>query len=399
VQNVLKKASQLEIKAICPLHGPTLKEDLSYYLSLYDKWSKYTPEEEGVVIAYTSIYGNTKKAVIKLADELRKNNHPNVVLYDLARCDITQAVSDSFRYSKLVLATTTYNMDIFPHIRNFIHHLVERNYQNRMVAFIENGSWAPNATKLMKELMSECKNITYTNSNVKIMSSLNDESRGVLMDLVNELTKEYSDEIIPSETNLKALSNISYGLYVVTCNDGLKDNGLIVNTVTQVSNQPNRFAVTINKGSYSCEVISKTKKMNVNCLSKDAPFEVFELFGFHSGRDINKFENINPLHSANGLTVLPKYINSYLSLEVIQTVDLGTHIMFICDLIESNVINDKESMSYSYYLNNVKPKPNTNGSKGYVCTVCGWVYEGDTLPEDIICPLCKHGAADFEKIM
>lgn len=399
VQNILKKASNLEIKTICPLHGPVLNHNLEHYLSLYDKWSKYTPEEEGVVIAYTSIYGNTKKVVLRLADELMKKNHPNVVVYDLARSDVTQVVSDVFRYSKLVLATTTYNMDIFPHMRNFIHHLTERNYQNRTVAFIENGSWAPNATKIMKELLSECKNLTFADNTVKLMSALNEESKKALMSLVDELTLEYSDEIIPSETNLKALSNISYGLYVVTCNDGVKDNGLIVNTVTQVSNQPNRFAVTINKGNYSHEVIFKTKKMNVNCLSIDAPFSVFELFGFHSGRDVDKFANINPLHSSNGLTVLPKYINSYLSLEVINVVDLGTHSMFICDLVESNVINDKESMSYNYYLNNVKPKPNSNGTKGYVCTVCGWVYEGDSLPDDIICPLCKHGAADFEKIM
>lgn len=398
VQNLLKKASKLEIDTICPLHGPVLKDNLSLYLSLYDKWSKYLPEDEGVVIAYTSIYGNTKKAMIKLADELKKNNHPNVILYDLARVDVTQVVADAFRYSKLVLATTTYNMDIFPYMRNFIHHLVERNYQNRSVGFIENGSWAPNAIKIMKELFSECKNINYINTTVKIMSSLNSDSSNDLYKLVNELCVEYIKPEIPVETNLKALSNISYGLYVVTTNDGTKDNGLIVNTVTQVSNQPNRFAVTINKGSYSLEIIQKTKKMNVNCLSIDAPFNVFELFGFHSGRDINKFEGVSFIRSSNGLAVLTKYINSYLSLEVIQTIDLGTHLMFICDLTESNVINEKESMSYSYYLNNIKPKPQSDSKKGYVCTVCGWVYEGEDLPSDIICPLCKHGAADFEKI-
>ena len=397
VQNVLKKAAKLEINTICPLHGLVLKENISYYIDLYDKWSKYESEEEGVVIAYTSIYGNTKKVVLKLADELKKANHPNVVLYDLARCDIYKAVADSFRYSKLILATTTYNTDIFPHMREFINHLVARNYQNKVVAMVENGSWAPQAIKVMKEMLSGLKNITFTENNISIISSLSDKSTQELYALVGELTKE-NVEVSSPEMDLKALSNIEYGLYVVTSNDGYKDNGLIVNTVTQVSNNPNRFAVTINKGSYSHDTIIKSKKLNVNCLTVDAPFSVFENFGFKSGRDTNKFEGSKPLHSSNNLAVLSSYINSYLSLEVIHTVDLGTHTMFICDISEAKVLNNKESMTYSYYLNNVKPKKDLTGKKGYVCTVCGWVYEGSELPPDIICPLCKHGASDFEEI-
>ena len=400
VQSLLKKASKLDIAMICPLHGPVLKENLGYYINLYDTWSKYEAEEDGVVVAYTSIYGNTKKAVLKFIDELKAHNHPNVVVYDLARCDMAAAVADAFRYSKLVLATTTYNMDIFPHMREFINHLTERNFQNRTIAFIENGSWAPNATKVMKEMLANSKNISYTNANVRIMSSLNEESSSQLQSLVNELCSEYvNEDMVVVANDLKALSNIGYGLYVVTTNDGVKDNGIIVNTVTQVTNSPNRFAVTINKDSYSHDVVINTKKMNVNCLTIEAPFKVFEVFGFSSGRDVNKFEGCSPRRSSNGLVVLPKFINSYISLEVIQTIDLGTHTMFICDLAESLTISDKESMSYSYYLNNVKPKTDLTGKKGYVCTVCGWVYEGDTLPPDIICPLCKHGAADFEEII
>jgi flavin reductase (DIM6/NTAB) family NADH-FMN oxidoreductase RutF len=185
---------------------------------------------------------------------------------------------------------------------------------------------------------------------------------------------------------------------VITTNDGVKDNGVIVNAVTQVTNSPNRFAVTINKNSYSHDIIVKTNKMNVNCLNIDAPFSVFELFGFHSGKDVNKFKNPNQLRSTNNLVVLDEYINSYISLEVIQSIDLGTHTMFICDVIEASVINDILSMSYNYYLNNVKPKNDTSGKTGYVCKVCGWIYEGEELPSDIICPLCNHGASDFEKI-
>lgn len=399
VQNVLKKISKFDINMICPLHGPILKENLNYFIELYDIWSKYEVEEDGVLVAYSSIYGNTKKAVIKFADELKKKGHPNVKVIDLARTDMAMAVAEAFRYSKLVLASSTYNMDAFPYIREFINHLTERNFQNRTVAFIENGSWAPNATKVMKEMMDKCKNIKYTTHTVRILSSLNEDSNKALIDLADELCALYQE---PKEEvdvdNYQALNNIGYGLYVVTTNDGKKDNGLIVNAITQVTNHPNRVAVTINKNNYSCDIAMKTKKMNVNTLTVETPFEVFEKFGFHSGRDVNKFEGSSPKKSKNDLVVLSKYINSYISLEVNQMVDLGTHIMFICDVSQSVVINDKCSMSYSYYLENVKPKVDLKGQKGYVCNVCGWVYDGMELPEDIICPLCKHGADAFEKI-
>ena len=184
----------------------------------------------------------------------------------------------------------------------------------------------------------------------------------------------------------------------MTSNDGKKDNGLIVNTVTQVTNTPNRIAVTINKQNYSHHVIKQTGKMNINCLSVDAPFSVFECFGFRSGRTVDKFEGWEKMRSDNGLLFLPKYINSFMSLTVENYVDLDTHGMFICSVTEARVITDLETMTYTYYQKNVKPKPETEGKKGYVCKVCGYVYEGDTLPEDIVCPLCKHGAADFEPI-
>ena len=167
VQALLKKAAGLDIAKICPLHGPVLTENLGYYINLYDIWSSYRPEEEGIVIAYTSVYGNTKKAVMKLADKLRESGCPKVVVNDLARCDMAEAVEDAFRYSKLVLATTTYNADIFPFMREFINHLTERNFQNRTVAFIENGSWAPLAAKVMKGMLEKSKNLTFAENTVK----------------------------------------------------------------------------------------------------------------------------------------------------------------------------------------------------------------------------------------
>ena len=399
VQNLLKKAAGLEIEKICPLHGPILTENLGYYIGLYNTWSSYAVETEGIVIAYTSVYGNTKKAVEKLAEMLKAKGCPKVVINDLARCDMAEAVEDAFRYSKIVLATTTYNAEIFPFMRTFIEHLTERNFQNRVVGLIENGTWAPLAAKAMKGMLENSKNLTFTDTTVQIKSALNEDSNAQLEALAEELCRDYiAQGETANKNDLSALFNIGYGLYVVTSNDGKKDNGLIVNTVTQVTNTPNRIAVTINKENYSHHVIKQTGVMNINCLSTDAPFSVFETFGFKSGRNTDKFADCTPLRSDNGLVFLPRYINSFMSLKVEQYVDLDTHGMFICSITESRVISQTETMTYTYYQNNVKPKPETEGKKGYVCKICGYVYEGDELPDDFICPLCKHGVADFEPI-
>ncbi len=188
-QALLKKAAGLDIATICPLHGPILTENLGYYLNLYNIWSSYAVEEEGVVIAYTSVYGNTKAAAELLAKKLEEKGCPKVALNDLARCDMAEAVEDAFRYSKLVLATTTYNADIFPFMKEFIHHLTERNYQNRTVGLMENGTWAPMAAKVMKKMLEGGKNITWTENNVKIMSALNADSEAQIEGLAEELCK------------------------------------------------------------------------------------------------------------------------------------------------------------------------------------------------------------------
>ncbi|MBQ1846931.1 MAG: flavin reductase [Clostridia bacterium] len=400
VQGVLKKAAALDVKTICPLHGPVLTDTIPHVLKQYNTWSSYLPETDGVFVAYTSVYGNTKKAALLLADKLKEKGCPKVAVTDLAREDMAEAVEDAFRYSKLVLATTTYNADIFPFMRTFIEHLTERGYKNRTVGLIENGSWAPLAAKTMTKMLENQPNIKFTETTVRIKSAMNEENKQQIEALSDELCFDYKAQ--RSETankqDLTALFNIGYGLYVVTSNDGKKDNGLIVNTVSQVTNTPNRIAVTINKQNYSHHVIKQTGKMNVNCLSVEAPFSVFECFGFRSGRNVDKFEGIEPLRSDNGLVFLPQYINSFMSLQVEQYIDLDTHGMFICSVTEARVISKSETMTYTYYQNNVKPKPATEGKKGFVCKVCGYVYEGDELPEDFVCPLCKHGAADFEPI-
>ena len=400
VQALLKKAATLDIQTICPLHGPVLNENLGYYLNLYDIWSSYRFEKEGIVIAYTSVYGHTKKAVELLAEKLKANGCPKVVVYDLARSDMSKAVADAFAFDKLVLATTTYNADIYPFMKTFINKLTERDIQNKTIGFIENGSWAPLAARTMKQMLEKQKNIRFLNSSVRIMSNLNETSKQELDNMIDELSKPYlaQNSVTANKSDFKALFKIGYGLYVVTSKDDKKDNGIIVNSVTQVTDSPNRVAVCINKQNYSHHIIKQTGIMNVNCLSIDAPFEIFKRFGFQSGRNVDKFEGFEPLHSDNGLAFLPKYINAFMSLKVEQYLDLETHGMFICSVTEARVISDRETMTYNYYQANVKPKPETEGKKGYVCKVCGYVYEGDELPEDYVCPLCKHGAADFEKI-
>ena len=400
VQNLLKKAAKLDIEIICPLHGPILTENLGYYLGLYNTWSSYGVESDGIMIAYTSVYGNTKKAVELLAEKLRAKGCPKVVVNDLAREDMAECVEDAFRYGRIVLATTTYNADIFPFMREFIEHLTERNFQNRTIGLIENGSWAPLAAKTMKKMLEGCKNTTFTDTTVRIMSALNDESREQIEKLADELCQDYlaQHDETANKNDMKALFKIGYGLYVVTSNDGKKDNGLIVNTVSQVTDSPNRVAVCINKQNYSHHVIKQTGVMNVNCLSVEAPFKVFQDFGFQSGRNVDKFKDWEPLRSDNGLVFLPKYINAFMSLKVEDYIDLDSHGLFICSVTEARVTSDKETMTYTYYQNNVKPKPETEGKKGWVCKVCGYIYEGDELPDDFICPLCKHGVADFEPI-
>lgn len=400
VQSLLKVAATLDIQIICPLHGPVLSEDLGHYIGLYDTWSSYTPEEEGIVIAYTSVYGHTKKAVDLLADKLRSKGCPKVVVYDLARDDMSLALSDAFRYSKLILATTTYNASIYPFMHDYISRLVEHNFQNRTVGLIENGSWAPLAAKVMREMMAKCKKINWLDTTVKILSAINQDNQDQLEAMADELCKEYiaQNDTLANKNDLTALFRIGYGLYVVTSNDGKKDNGLIVNTVIQLTDTPNRVAVNINKANYSHHVIKQTGMLNVNCLSTEAPFSVFQQFGFQTGRSVDKFAGQTVHRSDNGLVFLDKYINAFMSLKVEDYVDLGTHGMFICSVTEARVMSNQETMTYTYYQNNVKPKPETEGKKGFVCKVCGYIYEGDELPADYICPLCKHGAADFEPI-
>lgn len=400
VQNLLQKLKAYNAAGICPLHGPALYKNIDHYIGLYNTWSSYEPESDGILIAYTSVYGHTREAAMLLKEKLVAKGRAEVVLLDLAREDITEAVEDAFRYGKIIFATTTYNSDIFPFMRDFINRLTERGFKNRTIGFIENGSWAPRAAEIMQGMLESCKGLIFTKTTVRIMSALNDESLAQIDRLAEELLKDGNGKKQgdAGKSDMKALFKIGYGLYVVTSSDGVRDNGLIVNTVTQVTGTPERVAVCINKLNYSHDLIKQAGIMNVNCLSVEAPFSVFENFGFRSGKNADKFADLDAPRSDNGLTYLPKYINAFMSLRVEQYVDLDTHGMFICSVSEARVISDEDTMTYAYYQTNVKPKPRPEKKNGYVCTVCGYIYEGDELPDDFVCPTCKHPASDFERI-
>ena len=317
---------------------------------------------------------------------------------------MSQAISDAFRYSKLVLATTTYNASIYPFMNDFITRLVEHNFQNRTVGIIENGSWAPLAAKVMKEMMAPCKKIDWLKNNVHIWSAVKEENRKEIEAMTDELCKEYiaKSDTLANKNDMSALFRIGYGLYVVTSNDGKRDNGLIVNTVTQLTDNPYRVAVNINKANYSHHVIQQTGVLNVNCLSVEAPFSVFERFGFQSGRDVDKFANITAPADENAVPYLGWQTCSVLSAKVVSSQDLGTHTLFIAEVTDAKLLSDNPPLTYADYQAHVKPKPEQKKEDkkiiGWRCKICNYVYEGSNLPEEFTCPLCGHGADDFEPI-
>lgn len=197
----------------------------------------------------------------------------------------------------------------------------------------------------------------------------------------------------------KAMFNLSYGLFILTAKDGEKDNGCIVNTVGQVTSQPNRISLTVNKANYTHDMILKTKEFNVSVLAENSKFETYRHWGFQSGRNTDKLESISFKRSANGLVYIADETNAFLSAKVVSTLDLGTHTLFIADVTDGEVLSQVSSATYSFYQNNIKPKPaSTEKRKGFICTVCGYIYEGETLPDDFICPVCKHPASDFRPL-
>ncbi len=404
VQAVLKKAAGIEIEMICPLHGFVWRKNIGDFVDKYMKWSTYTPEQQGVLIAYASVYGNTENVAGIIACKLAEAGK-KVVMYDVSATHPSYIVAEAFRYSHMVLVSTTYNAGIFVNMENLVRDLAHHNLQNRTVALVENGSWAPTAAGLMKCELSGLKNMTFLENTLTIRSAL----KSGQMDQLNALVEEILDSMREPEAEgdkeamvePNALFKLSYGLFVLTAKDGGKDNGCIINTVTQLTDTPKRITIAVNKANYTHDMIQKTGVFNVSVLSEDVPFKIFQQFGFQSGRDADKFAGMaTQTRSANGLRYLDEYTNAFISAKVISAEDYGTHTLFVADITEAKVLSAEPSVTYAYYFEHIKPKPQptTEAKKGWVCKICGYVYEGEDLPADFICPLCKHGAEDFEPL-
>ena len=405
VQALLKKAATIEIETICPLHGPVWRKDIGWFIDKYVHWATYTPEEDAVVIAYASVYGNTETAANILAGKLADLGVRNVKVYDVSATHASEIVSECFRASHLVFLSTTYNAGMFVNMENLVHDIVNHNLQNRTIALVENGSWAPTAGGLMRAEFSKLKNCTILDETVTIKSSLKEaqlESMDALAEAIVDSMPKHEAPVhtadAPVEQN--AMFSLSYGLFVLTARDGAKDNGCIINTVTQLTDTPKRISIAVNKANYTHDMIKKTGVFNVSVLSNDAPFAMFQHYGFQSGRDVDKFAGVQGMARAtNGVYYLPYCTNAFISSRVTQTIEFETHTLFIADVTEARQLSDVPSMTYAYYFANVKPKPSKlKEQHGWVCKICGYVYEGEELPADFICPLCKHGAEDFEKI-
>ena len=405
VMSILRKAAKLDIKMICPLHGPVWRRDMGKFIDKYVHWATYTPEENGVLIAYASVYGGTENAASILAARLAEMGVTNVRMYDVSITHASYLVSEAFLYSHIVFASTTYNSGIFVNMENLLHDIAAHNLCNRTVAFLENGTWAATSAKKMRDLLSGLKGTTFLSDTVSLKSTVkqaqNDAITALARAIADSMPKEQPiDHSEKVENN--ALFSLSYGLFVLTARDGNKDNGCIINTVTQVTDTPKRITIAVNKQNLTHDMILKTGLFNVSVLSTRAPMEVFRHFGFQSGRTVDKFQDVDLQRAENGVCYVPWFSNAYVSGKVIQTIDAGTHTIFLADVTQAVSLNREPSCTYAYYFENIKPKPQPQledaPKKGYVCKICGYVYEGDELPPDFICPLCKHGAEDFEKI-
>ena len=396
VQAALKKAATLEISAILPLHGPIWRKNLGYILEKYQKWSSYTPEEEGVLICYASVYGGTENAAQILATQLAENGVKKIAMFDVSQSHPSFVLSEAFRLSHIVFAATTYNAGIFVSMETLLHDLAAHNLQNRTIAIIENGSWAATSGQKMKEILSKLNGMKFLETAVSLKSSVKEENLSQLKNLAKEIVNSISK---PTQ-NTNPFFNITYGLFVLTAESG----GCIINTLMRITDNPKRIAIAVNKANFTQDLIAKSGKFNISALTTETSFDMIKRFGFRSGRDVNKFAGFeqNCKKSSNNLYYITNCTNAYFSAKVISTSDFGTHSLFVAEVEEAAVLSNAPSLSYQYYLDHIKPKPEAkpvSGSKYvYICKICGYIYEGDTdIPDNYICPLCKHGKSDFEK--
>ena len=405
VQALLQKASCIEIEMICPLHGFVWRGNFASIIDKYMLWSGYKPEEKGVMIAYASVYGNTENAAEILACRLRDNGI-KTVMFDVSVTPASEIVAAAFRWSHLVFASTTYNAGIFISMEDLINDLTAHNIQNRTVAVIENGSWAATSGRLIREKLEKCKNITILEQTLSLKSSLKEGQLPDIEAMAQAIAADFPrpvavarDDVKPVSIDPNAMFKLSYGLFVLTAKDGNNDNGCIINTAIQITVSPLRILIAVNKANYTHDMIVKTGAFNLSVLSESAPFRIFQQFGFSSGKDKDKFaESTYNDRATNGIRYVSEHTNCMISAKVVNSYDYGTHTVFAADVTQTTILSNERSLTYQYYFDNVKPKPQPPKSekKGFVCKICGYVHEGDSLPADFICPLCKHGASDFE---
>ncbi len=418
VQAILKKAGKLELACLLPLHGFVWRSHLGDFVEKYLLWSSYVPEEKSVLLAYASVYGHTENAANILACLLNERG-VRVRMFDTSVTPASYIVSDAFRCSHLVFAATTYNAGVFVTMEQLLHDIAAHNLQNRKVAIIENGSWAATSGKIMRELLSPLKGTEFIGDNVSLKSALAEGQLAQLDALADLIAEEISPKpaaveipaivtaepvaLGPDAVDKKAFNKLTYGVQVLTTRVDGKDYGCIINSAVQVaSGEPKKMAISVIAKNYSAEMVAKAGVFNVSILTEDAPYSLFQRFGFQSGRDVDKFEGL-PYddRTANGLRYIPEYTNAVISCRVTEVRDLGASILFIADVDEAKVLSKAPSCSYSYYHAHIKPKKNPapEQKEGWVCKVCGYVYEGAELPDDFVCPLCKHGKDDFEHVV
>lgn len=402
VQAVLKKASELDIKMLCPLHGFVWRSELDFIIQKYSLWSSYAPEEKGVLIAYTSVYGNTQSAAELAAAKLRGRGI-KVKMYDASMTHTSYIVAEAFKFSHIIFATTTYNNGIFIKMEELLHDLTAHNFCNKTVGIIENGSWAPAAGKLIRAMLEPCKDVNVLDEQVTLRSSMKPENVTQLDAMIERIAADFvkaAPAQNDSAVDVKALFRISYGLYVLTANEDGKDNGCIINTAQLLTDEPRRITVAVNKKNLTHDMIMSTGKFNISVLTEKAPFGTYKEFGFVSGRDKDKLADtaVEFSRAENGIVYISSNVNAYISGKVIASEDYGTHTLFVAEVTEAKLLSEDGSVTYDFYQKHVKPKPAPAKKKGFICTVCGYIYEGETLPPDFECPLCGHGAGDFEPL-
>lgn len=411
VQSVLKKAAGLEINYVCPLHGFVWRSHFGDFLEKYLQWSSYTPEENSVMLAYASVYGHTENAANILAAKLVERG-VKVRMYDSSVTPASYILSDAFRCSHLVFAATTYNAGIFVTMENLLHDIANHNLQGRKIAVIENGSWAPVSGRLMRDILSPLKNTSFIGDNITVRSSL---SSGQVAD-IEALADAIAADIVPARPAVTAtaqapvldvdgdvFTKFSYGVEVLTTRVDGRDYGCIINTAGQVAaGEPKKLTISVIKKNNTCDMVMKAGKFNISILSQEAPYKLFQHFGFQSGRDVDKFAGLDhEERMSNGIRYLPQYTNAVLSCQVIDVRDLDTQMLFIANVVEAKVLSSAPSCTYAYYHAHIKPKKNPapDRGEGYVCRICGYFHEGSELPENFICPLCKHGREDFDHVL